>query len=249
MKALYPHNPPFAVNDFAVVAMREHAKVEWPKESCGVLKGGVYIPCENLHQMPKEAFRIDPRVSTGADAIIHSHCMPFYHSEPSEHDMRVQQTSRIPWGIIHCSSAWASKPMWFGDFRLLDPLVGRQFVSGVYDCYSLIRAYYWQTRQVVLREYPRDRKTVRDRNLYEREFQNAGFVRVDEGGLQEGDGLLMMMISGAVHHAGIYIGNNQILHHLWDNPSKVSPYYLYKDYVRFQVRFNGQNDSTARLTG
>ncbi len=246
MRGFFPTDDPLKLSPVVVLEIQTHAKEMWPEECCGVVTQGKYIRCDNKAEDRKNAFLIDPVMSAAADAVIHSHCMPFHHWEPTADDMAGQIRFAKPWGIVHCTSSWASKPLWFGDFRLSDPLEGRKFVYGVYDCYSLIRAYYWQRCGLKLRDYPRDRSTVMTDTLYASNFSSAGFQQL--GGMEElqvGDGLLMQMAGQITHHGGIWLGDGQILHHLWDNLSKCSPYYGYEGFVRYKVRH--ENNRLTRL--
>jgi cell wall-associated NlpC family hydrolase len=60
----------------------------------------------------------------------------------------------------------------------------------------------------------RDKFWERDENLYLDNFHREGFHKVAFAELQYGDALLMELGSSLPNHAAIYIGNQQILHHV-----------------------------------
>ena len=119
-----------------------HAAAEAPRESCGLVVGGVYLPRKNIAADPLHDFKISPQGYAGAltrgvlQAVIHSH--PDGPDYPSEDDMSHQRTSALPWGVVYKSKGL----FWFGDQCPIPDLLGRQFRTGVTDCYSLVRDWY-----------------------------------------------------------------------------------------------------------
>lgn len=55
-------------------------------------------------------------------------------------------------------------------------------------------------------------------NLYIEYAEREGFQLVEHG-LEPGDVILMAIRSTVANHAGIYIGNNNFVHHFWNNLS------------------------------
>lgn len=203
-----------------IQAMREHAIKAYPEESCGYVLGGVYTPCKNSHPNPTKFFRIDPRTMAAArkrcelQAIIHSH--PDGPFGPSLEDQEGQIASGVPWGVIYSRPDSASVPTWFGVGAPHQPLVGRQFLHGVNDCYTLVRHYYQDELGIILPEMARPELwwTKPGYNFYLDGANANGFVQVDK--LQKHDVILMNIRSehGAPNHAAVYLGGDSILHHL-----------------------------------
>lgn len=198
----------------------EQAKAEFPAESCGlvaVVKGRRrYFPCRNLAETPDEHFVLDPLQYAEVEdqgeivAVVHSH--PKTNHAPSQADRVACEKSGLPWHIVNPQTEqWGyCEPE---GFEL--PYVGREFVFGIVDCYSLCRDWYKREFGLDLKDYDRrDQFWLKGENLYIDNFANEGFHRVPVEELQYGDAILMQLQSPLPNHAAIYIGDGQILHHL-----------------------------------
>ena len=197
-----------------------HAKEESPKECCGlvaVVKGKRrYFPCKNLADTPDEHFVLDPVDYAAVEdkgeivAVIHSH--PTTNHNPSPADRVACEQSGLPWHIVNPNTEnWGyCEPE---GFEL--PYVGREFSHGVVDCYSLCRDWYKREFGLQLRNYPRrDKWWEHGENLYLENFEREGFRRIPIAELQRGDALLMQLVSPVPNHAAIYLGDQQVLHHV-----------------------------------
>jgi len=196
----------------------EHATHDSPFECCGliaVVKGRRrYFWCENIAATPEEHF-----VLSGWDevedqgeivAIVHSH--PVTNPRPSEADRVACEKSGLPWFIVNPNTReWGyCEPE---GFEL--PYVGREFVFGVVDCYTLVRDFYQREYGVTLTDYHRrDGFWLRGENMYVDNFAKEGFSPVSLQELQRGDLVLMNLQSPLPNHAAIYLGDQQILHHV-----------------------------------
>lgn len=211
-------------------AIRDHAAAEYPRECCGLIvqigRRQQYIPCRNVSTEPGDRFELAPDDYAAAEdqgqivGVVHSH--PDATSRASAADIALCNAGTVPWYIL----SWPE-----GDLNVITPqedvpLIGRPFVHGTdYDCYGLIRAYYRQEHGIELPDYPRrDNWWEQGENLYLDLFQDAGFERVEDGSLQRGDVLLMQVQSETVNHGAIYLGDGQILHHLYGRLSGADVY-------------------------
>jgi proteasome lid subunit RPN8/RPN11 len=197
----------------------EHIESEYPREACGLLVNvdgkPIYWPCKNEAEN-KDYFILSPIDYAKAEdageiiALIHSH--PDGNADPSQADMVACEASGLRWYVVsYPDVGWA----YIEPSGYKAPLIGRQFFHGVLDCYSLIRDWYRQERGIDLLDFPRrDVWWKNGGNLYVDNFAKAGFYRVDEDDLKEGDVILMQVMSNVPNHGAIYIGNNSILHHL-----------------------------------
>jgi len=208
-----------------------HAKEQDPKESCGLLLNirgkEKYFPCRNLSLTSHQCFILDPEDYVKADsigeiiAIIHSH--PITPPEPSQADRVACEQSNLPWHIVNPKTeTWADlKPTGFKA-----PLLGRQWVWGVSDCWSLVRDWYKQEKNIELKDW--DRPTRPEEFLLNPLFQSCawrtGFRELrPEEKLINGDALLMSIGSPGLNHVAIFI-DGDVLHHLTDRLSCREPY-------------------------
>lgn len=100
-------------------ALRDHAQQSYPEECCGLLvgrcegEGGFVVtglrPSVNLHQNPRRAFEVDPKIrfeairaeQQGADPMIgHYHSHPDHPPVPSERDLASAHEPDLIWLIM-----------------------------------------------------------------------------------------------------------------------------------------------------
>lgn len=239
-------------------AARQHALNAYPNESCGLVVNDVYFSCVNHAQDPVNNFRIDPRTWLKAQeqgtirAVLHSH--PDGPHNPTKRDMQGQIDSAVPWGVIWTDGERTSEPILWGDTLPIQPLVGRPFVHGVTDCYSLVRdafrlgkeqmAYQgvkeWPFEPVTMPEVPRDDSWwTTDEDLYVDHLKSVGWKEIAASDVQPGDGFLMKIRSSKMNHAGLYVGNNLILHHLPTRVSRREPVGIWTRNVDMWLRYEG----------
>ena len=200
----------------------KHAKQELPKESCGlvaIIKGKeTYFACKNIAEDPKDMFIIDPEDWAKAEdtgevtAVIHSH--PVTSPELSMADKVACEKTKVKWYVVQPNlEQWVE----YEPCGYKAPLIGRKWVWGVNDCWSLCRDYYKEHLGIELKDW--DRPTSSDAFLkdpsFDRSFADTGFreLRPDEE-LKKNDLLLMSMRSQGLNHIGLYLGDQLLLHHL-----------------------------------
>jgi len=212
----------------------EHAKKDAPNESVGLLinhKGKpTYYPCKNQAPNPKQTFVLDPEDYISATrsgdiiAIIHSH--PSTDLSFSESDLKSCETTKLPWYIVDPrTEKWIYKEP---DGYIPD-LLGRRWIWGVTDCWSLVRDYYRKEKGIILKDYDRSMSAEQflEDPLFESYAWRTGFreLRLGEN-LQVGDVLLMSILHPTLNHVAIYLGD-MVLHHLADRLSCKEPYSLW----------------------
>ena len=137
----------------AIAAAKAACIAGYPNEVCGLIIDGAYVACQNIAADPTKDFKVDPAAVVAAgnnlQCVIHSH--PEGQGIPSANDMQSQIDSAVIWGIVvvkkdaRTGTVYASDPVFWGDYRLEEPLIGRDFIHGIHDCGSIIRSYFWQT--------------------------------------------------------------------------------------------------------
>lgn len=215
------------INDVAD-EMFSWAKSEYPKEMCGVIvfdEQLQFIPINNLADKygvdERDAFVMCPRTYSSIDehnnivAIVHSH--PDSNTAPSEHDKIRCNQGEIPWVII----SYPDK-----DINIIhptdekQPLLGRTFIHGVQDCWSLVRDYYKEVFNIHLNDYERqDEWWMKGEDLYLDNLESEGFIEISEKDMQVGDVLFMQIESPTTNHAAVLCEDGMIIHHLYGKPS------------------------------
>lgn len=209
----------------------KHAKKDDPNESVGLLlniKGKKrYFPCRNLSLTSHQCFIIDPEDYVKADSIgeiisvIHSH--PITPPDASQADKIGCENSNMPWYIVNPKTEeWA----YIEPSGYEPPLLGRQWVWGVTDCWSLVRDWYKQERNIILRDWERPvtpEEFIKN-PMFESCAWRTGFreLRSDEK-LENGDLLFMSILATGLNHVAIFV-DGEVLHHLTDRLSCKEPY-------------------------
>jgi len=208
-----------------------HAKDQDPKESCGLLleiKGKEkYFPCKNLSTYSQQCFIIDPDDFVKAEetgnilAVIHSH--PITPPIASQADKISCEDSKLPWHIVNPKTEqWG----YYEPSGYKPPLIGRHWVWGITDCWSLVRDWYKEEKNIILRDWdrPTTPQQFLEKPLFESCAWRTGFreLRTDEK-LINGDVLLMSILNPTLNHVAIFL-DGDVLHHLADRISCKEPY-------------------------
>lgn len=243
--ALYPE---------AIAAWKHHALSVYPEEACGfILKGIGFVAARNVHEEPRDYFRVAEVDVPDGDEIVgflHTHTPgepdPTGRVQPvalgpSKSDMQSQMDCGYPWGLSICDGETVTKPVWWGDTLQTRPLLGRQFVHGIWDCYSLVRDWHKLEHGLIIPDYPRehgwwDDKKGTGENMYEEMFASAGFKRVFRSSPLPGDCFICRLHANVLNHAGVYIGDDFILHHPGMTLSLRSPASRWHSKMDFLVR-------------
>ncbi len=208
-----------------------HAKDQDPKEAVGLLLNirgkQKYYPCQNLAITNHQEFILNPEDYAKADnlgeiiAVVHSH--PSTPPVPSQADRISCEQSKLPWHIVNPKTEeWgACNPEGY-----VPNLLGRPWVWGVTDCWSLVVDWYKKEKNIELKDYARTMtpQEFLENPLFENYAWRTGFreLRPDEP-CKKGDVLLMSIVHPTLNHVAIFLGD-MVLHHLADRLSCREPY-------------------------
>lgn len=241
-------------------AAKDHALKEFPRESCGIVIGDEYFPCANVSTTPETDFEISPveylslKAKGAIRCILHSHPGGPYF--PSKRDMQGQLDTAVPWGILVTDGQRVSEPTLWGDQLPMAPLLGRSFMHGVHDCYSLIRDAFrigkigmaaqgmpdWPFDAHEFPEVPRNDGwwVEKGEDLYTSYFEKVGWRQIAMSEARPGDGFLMRIgKTDKLNHAGLLVGNNLLLHHLPTRPSRREPAGIWARGADMWLRWEG----------
>lgn len=203
------------LEDKTISDIYKHAEESFPNECCGVVtRANKVVPMDNVAEEPQRAFVMDPAkyLAYSKDALF------FYHSHPrgkavfSTADLTFQTGSQLPLMVV----SWPQ-----GEIRLCGEthdrtqLLERPFIYGVYDCYALLRDFYYREFDVQLPQMTRPRSgwwKIEGADPFTDNVRACGFK--DCSDLQYGDVLLFASDGGdTAYHIGVYTGRNQFMHH------------------------------------
>lgn len=119
-----------------------------------------------------------------------------------------------------------------------EPLIGRDFLWGVRDCYALLCDLYLENFGIALTDFARPSDWSSDsesliRNLYELDgFEMMANWKPKD--LRPADVLCMAIGESEPNHIAIYVGDNKIIHHLYGRRSSEEPF---RDFFRVTTCF------------
>lgn len=242
------------MNQYIKELVKKHALKENPNECCGFvcvnyLGQVTVLKCENTARNKTGRFCIDPKMNLEAEklghiaAFYHSHCDTLIRPELekfSKEDLDISYECCIPALLYsHPQDAWK-----YYDPDTYKPakLIGRPFVWGIWDCYSLVRDYYKMNRKVKLGYYfPPVHESISGDFGYEQYLKNENFKEVNISDLKKDDVILFKIKSDFINHSAIYLGGNEFLHQPINKISSVSMLdERYLKYIQKTVRYRDE---------
>ena len=229
------------ISPLVKLEIEKHALLAFPKECCGLIVDDGYFPYPNLAPNPEEDFELPIEVWSNWEgkgiikAVVHSH--PNAPTRPSARDMQSQIDTNVPWVIVSTDGTLVTQPVIFGDPEAVSDLIGRPFLHGVTDCYSLIRDYYKIKLAKEIPEFPRnDEWWLQDQDLYTTGFEKAGFVEIPKHEVKVHDVFMITIRAKVINHAGILVEDELFLHHLPNRASRREPAGIWASHVDRWVR-------------
>lgn len=226
--------------DAIVRDIHRHAMQDFPNESCGLIvkvgRKSQVVRCKNVADDPRRFFVMDAddqqRAEEMGEVIAVWHTHPNGRPVPSEADRAGCTATELPWFI---TAIWKEGE----DFRMSDttvtlpdpdfkmPYLGRPYVFGVFDCYSLVTDYMEGEFGIVMDKKLHSRIPKwweKGINFFGDEYDALGFNRLIDQEPQPGDLFLMQIGATVPNHIAVYLGDDMILHHCHDRLSSRAVY-------------------------
>lgn len=222
-------------------AIHSHLLEEYPKEACGLVtivnSKEKYVPCRNIAEDPESHFVMAPEDYAAAEdqgeivLLIHSH--PDAHCRPSEADKIMCEATGLKWQIFSVYTDLITNKVVVGDSSTLEPsgyeppLIGCTWAPPHSDCFSLVRRYYKQELGIEVPDFEVQKRAglwweEPGKSLYLTNYEEAGFVRVDDGPKKHDVIFMEISTKAGPNHAGIYLGDesSMMVHHLYGRLSE-----------------------------
>src|SRR6185437_12428027 len=212
-------------------AFNRDVLARYPEEACGLVIGGEYHPCTNVHEEPKGAFRIAGAERIALElkhgpvqAVLHSHPYDIAKSREfilakynpawaSVPDQKGFMDDNVPWGIVSTDGQGVSDFVWLTD----EPrsMERRQFEWFTSDCYAVVRDWYALNTNIRLPNFTREWEFwLKGLNIIEEALETIPFARKLPANEANVGDMAVFQVVGAkvVNHVGVICGDNQLLH-------------------------------------
>lgn len=117
-------------------------------------------------------------------------------------------------------------------------LIGLPFIWGTSDCLSLFRAFYRENFGIEITNYARPSDWSSDQlDLMKLCYEREGFEMISDWRpkeLRPGDVLCMAVGERNANHFAIYLGDDNIIHHLYGRASSME---VFRDFWRNNICF------------
>lgn len=224
---------------------------KYPQEICGFIyldktsyKFDIY-PCRNVANNKNNNFLISPQEYLSCSSL--GKITACYHSHSNENldfsEMDKENSNKYNIHYILYNVKY-DEFKFYSPNSEKNPYIGRPFMLGQSDCFTLMQEYAIKEENIIINfpkinSYPRSLKDIKD--LYENNFIEQGFVRLDKDTpLKQSDGLMMLFPNVSETyptHAAVYLGDGLILHQPYNSFSCVNLYdSFYKKHTNYVLR-------------
>lgn len=230
------------ISDLIKKQIKTHAEENSHEESCGLILEDSIVRCSNVSENPAAHFAISPfeYLKTSRKekikAVYHSHISN--NGKFSQEDKKMSRGHNVPFVLYHLKSK---------NFLCFDPKkerivdIGKKFILGKADCYTLVKDYYkdlgvevagnndlgtnWLERNPNLIENLFDLNKMNPETLEalknkKEDLKGLPILKIDWCNsqglklLKKHDVIVFELIKGAGPcHVGVYIGEGMMYHH------------------------------------
>ncbi len=206
-----------------------HAKQNPEEEVCGFIVlcedlSVRVVPAINENPNKSECFSISPQkfISTKLNnkilAIYHSH--PKGNCFPSDRDRNASKEMGIPYLIYGLKND--STFLYYPESYEPDELIGRPYITGIYECTSLFKDYFIKNLNLNITEWNENYWLPQKDHEANRLLMNILSSRANKvtlNQLQEHDIIVFQPKRDKRFHVGIYTGNDYFIHQPMHNLS------------------------------
>ena len=204
---------------------QNHCIAKYPEEVCGCVCNGKYFPLKNKDTNKNDNFTVDyeslelieNQEQAEIEFLLHSHTNGSIAA--SEDDIRTQISLGIPLGLCSVQYDKYKNTYSFSEIYYVgkknQQLIGRPYIWGIYDCYTLVIDTMRELYGIELPNIPRQFGWEKDKNYFEDNFAKLGFSEIPINDVRAGDCFLMTFSghSRKATHCGVYVGDDMIIHH------------------------------------
>ena len=243
---IFKYNPNIYIDDLDQKCIDDainHAKYEFPKESCGAIISGKYIKFENKAEDPFNNFIIDDDNFYIEYQKGNIECLVHSHNDSNEASLLDQQQQReldIPSLIINLRNRSLMDCIIFGCDEHA-PLLDRPFFWGIFDCVSLVSDYILDEFDFKI-EFPVHEFGFWGKGEHPFEDYLDGehpFKEMEIKDIRKHD-ILLYNIDGCryINHIAVVISDNgEVLHHILNNKSGTYPINFNRRYLKRVMRY------------
>lgn len=218
----------------------------------------VVVPTENVAEVPTHE-------ATPALVLDDHEYVMFLHSHtqldseglidprsPSKQDMEAQLLSGREWGLAYCDGSQCTELLTWGNPHNRPPLLGREFILNIQDCYEIARDWHFQDSGIELPAVPRSHDWIhKGEDLIMETFSTGSFQAIAasiNNNCQPGDIVLMKTpMSPVVNHVAVYVGNGEVLTHHANQLSVIKKISAFEGKaIKYVIRPVSSNHSAAR---
>ena len=221
--------------------IRKIGALRYPNEACGFVvqvseREIQVIEARNDSPEPQHMFLINPDQYLMAEdmgqivGVWHTHTNG--NTKPSQADLAGCEASNLTWYLC-CVGKGTNDTFVYSPMVVFEPngyeqdYLGRPYVFGTFDCWTLCRDFYRREFGIELKDYPRENDFWKkeDHNYFATKWQEVGLVEVQDGTYRHGDILFLQTDnSGGPNHSGIFLEGGQFMHHCVNRLSRRDTY-------------------------
>lgn len=204
---------------------------DFPNESCGFIvkdkNDFICIPCKNISAYPNQTFEISS-MDFLKTKLLYNKIYYIYHSHVeedgdffSEQDKKCSENLNIPIILYHIKK---------NIFKIYSPIeisnsyIGRFYEYRKYDCFTLIRDFYKNEKNINLNVNYKEELSKLDVKDKIYNFYNLNNLEIINKNEQLNLYDILFFNGFGIKHLGLYLGDDKILHQPTFGFSKIENY-------------------------